>query len=290
MTANIDGLLEQGKRALREGNKVEAQTFLIKVTELDERNEEAWLWLASAVDTEEEKRICLNNVLLINANNSEATRMLAELDRGSAIGATSFDSNDSTNPFGDDFDIGGGNDNPFVVNDDPFGAPASSPPAADPFGGAFTSDFGVQTVPPTTTTGGDAGGPFSSQTFSAPPPPPPPANPPSMQSNLFDEPIEPPSAPAPTQTPTVPDDTFGKFDTRPETGYLFGEEGDADGDDFGEEEDDAPDYLAYLTSDIKPTRLPGTNEPLDRNLVIGIGIVAGLNVLALIGLVVQLVM
>lgn len=47
----------------------------------DERNETAWLWLSGAVDNDEERAICLENVLTINPANERARRGLEELRR-----------------------------------------------------------------------------------------------------------------------------------------------------------------------------------------------------------------
>jgi hypothetical protein len=72
-------LLEQGIAALKAGHKAEARSLLMQVVEQDERNERAWLWLSGAVDTDEERRTCLENVLAINPNNGMARRGLEHL-------------------------------------------------------------------------------------------------------------------------------------------------------------------------------------------------------------------
>ena len=78
-TMTTDEFLEQGITVLKAGHKAEARTLLMQVVEQDERNEIAWLWLSGAVDTDEERRICLENVLAINPNNGVARRGLASL-------------------------------------------------------------------------------------------------------------------------------------------------------------------------------------------------------------------
>jgi Tfp pilus assembly protein PilF len=45
MAPNIDAMIQQGVKAYRAGNKQEAKAFLIKAVELDQYNEQAWLWL-----------------------------------------------------------------------------------------------------------------------------------------------------------------------------------------------------------------------------------------------------
>lgn len=79
MTANVEALVREGIRAYRAGNKTEARTFLEKAVELDQYHEEAWLWLSAVVDTKEEQRTCLENVLVINPNNARAKQGLLSL-------------------------------------------------------------------------------------------------------------------------------------------------------------------------------------------------------------------
>jgi len=77
VTAN--NLLEQGIAALKAGRKAKARNLLMQVVQQDKRNEVAWLWLSGTVDTDKERRICLENVLAINPNNEVARRGLASL-------------------------------------------------------------------------------------------------------------------------------------------------------------------------------------------------------------------
>lgn len=77
--ANIDAMVREAKRAIRAGNKAEAQKLLLKATELDQSNEQAWMWLSAVVDTVEDQIICLENVLQINPNNADAKRGLEML-------------------------------------------------------------------------------------------------------------------------------------------------------------------------------------------------------------------
>ena len=65
--------------ACKAGRKAEARTLLEKVIELDDHNETAWLWLSGAVDTNEDRLVCLENVLTINPDNELAQRGLARL-------------------------------------------------------------------------------------------------------------------------------------------------------------------------------------------------------------------
>ncbi len=76
---DINAALDQAIVAAREGRKAEARQLLESVLDADERNEKAWLWLGSVVDSDEERIICLENVLTINPNNEMARKGLAVL-------------------------------------------------------------------------------------------------------------------------------------------------------------------------------------------------------------------
>lgn len=75
----IEGWLSAGISALKAGNRLEARTWLMRVVKADEQNEQAWLWLSGAMDSDEDKRICLENVLTLNPNHLAAQKGLAKL-------------------------------------------------------------------------------------------------------------------------------------------------------------------------------------------------------------------
>ncbi len=75
---NIAALLQKGIDAARAGDRETARAALERVVELDPDNEKGWFWLASVVDTDEERRLCLRTVLKLNPNNAKAK---AALDR-----------------------------------------------------------------------------------------------------------------------------------------------------------------------------------------------------------------
>ena len=72
-------LLNKAIIAAKAGRKTEARQLLEAVLDADERNERAWLWLSGVVDSDEERVICLENVLSINPDNQAARRGLAML-------------------------------------------------------------------------------------------------------------------------------------------------------------------------------------------------------------------
>jgi hypothetical protein len=76
---NPDQLLKQGIAAYKAGRKEEARELFYQTLELDRSNEQAWMWLSGAVDTNHERRICLEEVLTLNPNNAVAKRGLEHL-------------------------------------------------------------------------------------------------------------------------------------------------------------------------------------------------------------------
>ncbi|MGD8464842.1 MAG: tetratricopeptide repeat protein [Anaerolineae bacterium] len=56
----------------------------MRAVELDERSEQGWLWLSSVVETDDDKRLCLENVLAINPSNQHAQSGLQWLDQSAA--------------------------------------------------------------------------------------------------------------------------------------------------------------------------------------------------------------
>lgn len=79
MSANVEAMVREGINAFKAGRKDEARALLLKATELDQYNEQAWLWLSGLMDTPDDQRTCLENVLAINPNNERASQGLAYL-------------------------------------------------------------------------------------------------------------------------------------------------------------------------------------------------------------------
>jgi hypothetical protein len=77
--ADIQTWLQEGIIAIKSGESEKARDLLLRVINADEHNEQAWLWLSGLVETDEERRICLENVLVINPNSVAATKGLAKL-------------------------------------------------------------------------------------------------------------------------------------------------------------------------------------------------------------------
>jgi hypothetical protein len=73
-------LFKEGKEAARRGDTVTAHDLFRKAIEVDPYHEQVWLWLASVVDTDDDRRVCFENVLELNPTNPTARRQLQQLD------------------------------------------------------------------------------------------------------------------------------------------------------------------------------------------------------------------
>ncbi|MFN8455585.1 MAG: hypothetical protein U0401_13115 [Anaerolineae bacterium] len=76
--ATLDDAIE----AIRMGDREEGRQILEGLLESDEGNEQIWLWLSTVVDGDEDREVCLENVLAINSANGIAQRGLDALRAG----------------------------------------------------------------------------------------------------------------------------------------------------------------------------------------------------------------
>lgn len=132
-SANVDAMVREAKRAIRAGNKSEAQALLLKATELDQSNEQAWMWLSAVVETVEDQMICLENVLQINPSNADAKRGLELLRKKAPPPLAEKPPSKPNNPFlieGAEWEIDGNTD--FLLDalspSSPKSSKTSSPP------------------------------------------------------------------------------------------------------------------------------------------------------------------
>ncbi len=79
MPGQIESLLQKGMEAARAGDRKRAYDIFVHIVELDERNEQAWLWLSSIVERRADREVCLENVLWINPDNTYAATSLEHL-------------------------------------------------------------------------------------------------------------------------------------------------------------------------------------------------------------------
>lgn len=74
-------LFSAGKEAARQGDKARAHLYFRRAIEVDPYHELVWLWLASVVMTDEDRRVCFENVLELNPDNPTARRQLLKLEQ-----------------------------------------------------------------------------------------------------------------------------------------------------------------------------------------------------------------
>lgn len=76
---SLSELLQQGMNAARDGQKTQARAIFQQIVEQDPDNERAWYWLASVMDTDDERVYALGKVLQINPGNARAREILDRL-------------------------------------------------------------------------------------------------------------------------------------------------------------------------------------------------------------------
>lgn len=72
-------LLVEGIAAARRGERARARDKFTRYLRYEQKNEQAWLWMSSVVESDRERIYCLNAVLKLNPNNKTAKRGLALL-------------------------------------------------------------------------------------------------------------------------------------------------------------------------------------------------------------------
>jgi len=73
-------MFKAGKEAARAGDHAKAHEYFRRAIEVDPYHEQVWLWLASVVETDEDRRVCFENVLELNPTQPTARRELQKLD------------------------------------------------------------------------------------------------------------------------------------------------------------------------------------------------------------------
>lgn len=75
----VEQWLRQGISAAKAGDVERAYELLLKVVDVDEYNEQAWMWLSSVAENDADREVCLENVLAINPDNKLAKAGLVHL-------------------------------------------------------------------------------------------------------------------------------------------------------------------------------------------------------------------
>ena len=70
-------ILQQGVAAAKAGQRREARALFKRAIQLDDTNEQAWLWLSAVLDDPSQQRMCLERVLKINPANARAQKGVA---------------------------------------------------------------------------------------------------------------------------------------------------------------------------------------------------------------------
>jgi hypothetical protein len=295
MSANVDAMVREGINAYKSGQKDEARTLLLRATELDQYNEQAWLWLSGLMDTPEDQRTCLENVLAINPDNERANQGLAYLTGQTSAGNVSPFSASATPPPAypsSELPSAYSSSAPTSVewstpNDAP-PQPAWSAltPTAEPVGSELDDWVNNLNLPVNDTMGetstftGSSGSPFGdfdpddddfgSGPFSS--------TPLSLDDDEDDAPVTraAPSrrSPVPAETPErAPAPTPRRNRIARGNGSLLIE---ADTDRDGESSEG--EMFGFIPPEIPLTRLPGTNERTPILLTIGMIVLVVLNV------------
>lgn len=74
----LDDAIEQ----IRMGNKLEGRQILEDLLDADENNEEIWLWMSTVVESNDDREICLENVLALDPENVVAQQGVEALKAG----------------------------------------------------------------------------------------------------------------------------------------------------------------------------------------------------------------
>lgn len=300
MSANVDAMVREGINAYKSGQKDEARSLLLKATELDPYSEQAWLWLSGLMDTPDDQRTCLENVLAINPNNERAKQGLSYLTGQTSAGNVSPFAASATPPpaypsdsppsayatAASSVDWGMADDTPSSPPQ-----PAWSTPAAEPVGEALddwvnnlnlpVNDMSESSVAALSATSpfGDfdldddllGDGPFG-------------AAPLSLDD---DEDEAPPARPASSRRSPVPTNDMLNFEPEPaprrnrkargnNSNSLLAD-ADRDGDSAYFEEGEG-EMFGFIPPEIPVTRLPGTNERTPILLIIGMVVLVLVNV------------
>lgn len=81
MRSQIEMLLERGIEEAKAGERERARRDFIRVIELHQRNQQAWLWLSKVADDPADRIVALENVLTLDPGNEQATAELRRLRR-----------------------------------------------------------------------------------------------------------------------------------------------------------------------------------------------------------------
>jgi hypothetical protein len=79
-TPTFNDLMQAGRTAMNAGRPREAHRLWKDAAALDPYNEQVWIALLEVIENDDDKRVCLQNILQINALNVQARRELNRLE------------------------------------------------------------------------------------------------------------------------------------------------------------------------------------------------------------------
>jgi ferric-dicitrate binding protein FerR (iron transport regulator) len=77
---NFADLMQAGRVAFAAGKPQMAHDLWREAARVDPYNEQVWLALLDVLDTDQDRKVCLQNILVINPMNVQARRQLSQLE------------------------------------------------------------------------------------------------------------------------------------------------------------------------------------------------------------------
>lgn len=94
----MDNRLQEGISLVKSGKKKEGGQILAEIVKKDPRNIDAWLWLSSCVNSNEQRIFCLKKVLEVDPNHNIARSALSKLQSPEQPSEQEILGKSSTNP------------------------------------------------------------------------------------------------------------------------------------------------------------------------------------------------
>lgn len=76
MISAEENMFQEAVKAIQDGERLRGKDLLTRLLKQNQSNPDYWLWMSAVVDTEKERRYCLNQTLKLDPDNSPARRGL----------------------------------------------------------------------------------------------------------------------------------------------------------------------------------------------------------------------
>ncbi len=288
MAANVEAMLREGIDALKSGRRDDARTLFLKVVDIDQLNEQGWLWLSAVVETVEDQQTCLENVLQINPANERARQGLQYIAQQKASGSmapiiSGAPLSPKAPPAPSAMSGSSTAKSDTLSTSVEWSAPADSPAAASKRPGLDLSDDDLDNWVSTL------------NLPSTPAPAQPLTTSPFVDNDEIDV-FERPSTGRPAGPPGPPPPPARRSSAKPKTEERRASAADDAPAAFfaGIEEDEAEEIVEHeplfpdIPDEIRATRLPGTRQRLPIWLMLALAVVIALNLIATLFLVQRL--